>query len=139
VKNPPNAWLFRLIWPPGELDHQQTKIRIPWSLGWGRAHSILLRRRKNQKCSELSKIFGPYIGLHATTGSHLDDMSKHFSFLKSSSVSLFLGPKSQKVDLKVPFSNSKNSNIINDLLAGASEHKSEKFFFVFKFLKYFDI
>jgi hypothetical protein len=40
----------------------------------------------------------------------------------------FLGQKSQKVDLKVPFSISKNSNIFNDLLAGASEHKSEKFF-----------
>ena len=51
----------------------------------------------------------------------------------------FLGQKSRKVDLKVPFSFSKNSIIFNDLLAGASEHKSEKFFFVFKFLKYFEI
>ena len=52
---------------------------------------------------------------------------------------LFLGQKSQKVDLKASFSFSKNSIILNDLLAGASEHKSEKFFFVFKFLKYFEI
>ena len=46
----------------------------------------------------------------------------------------FLGQKSQKVDLKIPFSFSKDSNIFNDLLAGASEHKSDRFFFVFKFL-----
>ena len=42
----------------------------------------------------------------------------------------FLGPKKQKVDLKVPFSISKNSIILNDLLAGAFEHKSEKFFYL---------
>ena len=50
----------------------------------------------------------------------------------------FLCLKNQKVDLKVPFSNSKYSIIFNDLLAGASKHKSERFFFnfffVFKFL-----
>ena len=39
----------------------------------------------------------------------------------------FLGQKSQ--DLKVPFSISKNSIILNDLLAGAFKHKSDKFFF----------
>ena len=33
--------------------------------------------------------------------------------------------------LKVPFSFSINTIIFNDLLAGDSEHKSEKFFFVF--------
>ena len=42
----------------------------------------------------------------------------------------FLSQKSRKVDLKVPFSNSKNSMIFNDLLAVASEHKFEKNFFL---------
>ena len=42
----------------------------------------------------------------------------------------FFDQKSQKVDLKVPISNSKNSIILNDLLAGASEHKSEIFFYL---------
>ena len=122
MKNHPNAGLFRLIWPPGKSDHPQTQIGIPRPHGWGRARSILLRRRKNRKCSEIKMIY-PWVGLHATTGSHLDDTSKHFSFLKSSSISLFL-QKSRKALVKVPFSISKNSIISNDLLAGASEHKS---------------
>ena len=94
MKNPPNADLFQLIWPTGESDHPQTKISIPLEIGWGRAHSIILIRRKNQKCSELKMICGR-LYLHATTGSHLVDTSKNFSFLKSSSVSLFW-PKKPK-------------------------------------------
>jgi hypothetical protein len=111
---------------PGESDHAQTKKGIPSSLGCSWVHSILLRRRKNRKCSEL-KMFGPCLRLHATTGSHLDDTSKHFSFLKSSSVSLFWTkkPKSRPQSTLFEF---QYSNIFNDLLAMASEHKSEKFF-----------
>jgi hypothetical protein len=85
-----------------------------------------LRRRKNRKCSEL-KMFSPRVYFHATTGPHLDDTSEHFKS-KKSSFFLFLDQNSQKVDLKVFFSFSKNTIIFNDLLAGASEHKSEKFF-----------
>ena len=48
----------------------------------------------------------------------------------------FLGQKSKKADLKVPFSFLKNSIIFNDLQAGASEYKSEKFFF---YLQIFEI
>ena len=51
----------------------------------------------------------------------------------------FLGQKSQKVDLIAPFSFFKNWIIFNDLLAVASDYKTEKFFFVFKFLKFFEI
>ena len=51
----------------------------------------------------------------------------------------FLGQKSQKVGLKVPFSISKNSIISNDLLAGYSEHKSEKCFLSSNFSKIFKI
>jgi hypothetical protein len=79
----------------GGSDAPPTKNGIPLSGGWGRAHSILLRRRKNQKCSEL-KMLGGKLYLHATTGSHLDDTSKNFSFLKSSSVSLWFRPKKPK-------------------------------------------
>ena len=38
----------------------------------------------------------PWLRLHATTGSHLHDTSKHFSFLKSSSISLFWAKKAKK-------------------------------------------
>ena len=52
----------------------------------------------------------------------------------------FLCQKSQKEDLKVPFSISKNSIILNDLLGGLlSINLKSFFFFVFKFLKYFEI
>ena len=40
----------------------------------------------------------------------------------------FFGQKSQKVDLKVPFSVSKNSIIFNDILERDSCHKSDNFF-----------
>ena len=43
----------------------------------------------------------------------------------------FLGQKGQKEDLKAHFSFSKSSIVFNDLLARASENKSEKFFFFF--------
>jgi hypothetical protein len=52
----------------------------------------------------------------------------------------FLDQKSQKVLFKRLLSFCKNSIILNGTLAGASEHKSEKFFLcVFKSLKIFEI
>ena len=128
--------MFRLIWPPGESDHLHPQTGVPTWIGWGRAHSILLTRRKNQN-AQSSKWFAegwvcilqqvPIVTTPQKTFNPRNRVPFHF-----------FGPKNQKVDLKVPFSNSKNSIIFNDLLAVASEHKSEKFFFVFKFLKIFE-
>ena len=57
MKNPPNAGLFRLIWPPGGgSDAPKTKIGVPRAIGWGRAHSILLRRLRT-KNAQSSKWF----------------------------------------------------------------------------------
>ena len=131
MKNPPNAGLFRLIWPPEGSDQPQTKNGIPLFFGWGRAHSILLRRRKNRKCSEL-KMLGGRLYLHATTGSHLIDKSKNFSFLKSSSVSLFWAKKPKSRPQSTLFEFQKLNNFQWSFSrGGASEHKFEKIFFYF--------
>ena len=114
------------LYGPGGVGPPPNQNRDTLRSGWGRAHSILLRRRKNRKCSELSKICPWWV---CTLQQVPTSMTVQTLFISEIEFRFtFLGQKSQKVDLKAPFSISKNSIIVNDLLAGASEHKSEKFF-----------
>ena len=126
MKNPPNAGLIRLIWPPGESDAPQTKIGVPRRIGWGRAHSILLRPCKNRN-AQSSKWFG--LGWICMLLQVPTSTTRPNTFHFWNRVPFhFFWPKKPKVDLKAPFSFSKNSNIFNDLLAGAYEQISENFF-----------
>ena len=120
-----------LFGPRGSRTHPNQKRDTPHTrLRSSTFHSF--ETPQEPKCSELKMICGR-LYLHATTGSHLDDSSKYFSFWKSSSFHFF-GPKKPKSRPQSTLSFSKNSIIFNDLLAGASEHKSEKFFLVFKLM-----
>ena len=62
---------------------------------------------------------------------------KNHSIQEIEFIFTFLGQKSQKVDLKAPFSFFKNWIIFNDLLAGATEHKSENIFFCLQIFENF--
>ena len=132
MKNPPNAGLFRLIWPPEGSDAPKPKTGYPAYIAevehipffWDAART---KNAQSSKCSGEGYICTLQQVPTSTT------RPKTFHFWNRVPFH-FLGQKSQKEDLKVPFSISKNSFNFNDLLARASEHKSE-FFFVFKFSK----
>ena len=132
MKNPPNAGLFRLIWPRGSRKPPPTprpphpnQGTLLTRLRSSTPHSFespqepkMLRALKDFKKAIIARYNRLPPRRHVRI---LFIFEIEFRFT-------FMGQKSQKVNLKVPFSNSKNSIIFNDLLARASEHKSEKFF-----------
>jgi hypothetical protein len=126
VKNPPNTGLFRLIWPPGSRTTPKSKSGYPAPyLRSSTFHSFetpkepKMLRAQNDLPEGASARYNSFPTRWHVQKLSIQEIEFHLAFLNLIS---------QKVDLKVPFSFSKNSIIFNDLLEGASEHKFENFF-----------
>ena len=117
MKNPPNAGLFRLIWPPEGSDAPQTKNGIPPPHAAIVEHIPFFWVAARTENAQSSKWFGASYNCTLQQFPPRRHVQKLFIFEIEFRFT-FLDHKILKVDLKVPFSNSKNSMIFNDLLVG---------------------